>query len=129
MRTLILLALVAAVAAGTWKQDPPSLVDKANAQTVEPSNVEKLVGSPAVVNSLAATVEYSLEAHNGVKWIRTQMIPALNSACFLTYTEYTGTQVGCEVFYDQSAGYWFLYAYSGASTAHSWCKSRCIQWS
>ena len=84
----------------------PGTVDQENAILVEATitraNTSHL--APAVVNTLQGTTEWSVETKPGAGWVKAAMITAINTACFLTYSEYwsTNTQAGCAVIYDPS---------------------------
>eukprot|EP01001_Neometanema_parovale_P000140 NODE_10150_length_607_cov_118.712810_g9876_i0.p2 GENE.NODE_10150_length_607_cov_118.712810_g9876_i0~~NODE_10150_length_607_cov_118.712810_g9876_i0.p2 ORF type:complete len:154 (-),score=59.29 NODE_10150_length_607_cov_118.712810_g9876_i0:146-550(-) len=128
---ICVLALAATTMA--WQVAPPS-ASKADAKEVaairEDMPVTARVG---VVSTLAASAEFSLESHNANKWVYSKMIHALNSACFLTYTESNtpagrSASTGCEILYNAADTMWYLYAKSGSST-DTWCKARCLQWS
>ena len=103
--------------AQTHKKPQPSL---------EGRNIE-------AVNTLQVSYEYSLNSTNNQGWLYSPMISGRNSACFLTYNEVWGDKTpvrgGCEVYYDSSTVYWYIYAFSGNTYSSSWCKSRCIIWS
>ena len=85
-----------------------------------------------VVNTLQATAEFSVEAHNGVGWTSTYIAPGTNNFCSLTYSQSfaaSSPQTGCAVFYDVKSNRYFLQAFSGYVGSSSWCKARCITWS
>ena len=59
--------------------------------------------NPEVVNNVHATGEFAVQNSAGNGWVKAPMMAGLNTACFVSYTQFNTTsqdEVGCAVYYD-----------------------------
>jgi hypothetical protein len=109
-------------------QIPPPQGKVTSAQAANATSTSSLV-----VQTLQASAEFSIEAHNGIGWTSVYISQGTNAFCSLSYTQYWGqttvTQTGCMVLYNPGSNQYFLQAYSGLGGSSSWCKARCLLWS